>query len=110
MNRFSRKFLVAVIALLALTSCLYAQEFKADVTVQTPKGVMKGFERDGILHWFGVPYAKAPTGALRWKAPQPVEAWDGVFEATESLAGSQTASLHRVLVELIRAVRIKKLQ
>lgn len=26
----------------------------------------------------GIPYAKAPVGDLRWKAPQPANKWDGV--------------------------------
>lgn len=30
----------------------------------------------------GVPYAKPPIGELRWKAPQPCENWDGVYDAT----------------------------
>jgi para-nitrobenzyl esterase len=31
----------------------------------------------------GIPYAAPPVGELRWKAPQPVEPWTGVREATE---------------------------
>jgi para-nitrobenzyl esterase len=29
----------------------------------------------------GVPYAAPPMGALRWKAPEPVKAWDSVRDA-----------------------------
>src|SRR3984957_17100474 len=31
----------------------------------------------------GVPYAAAPVGSLRWKAPRPVAHWDGVRNADE---------------------------
>ena len=29
----------------------------------------------------GVPYAKPPVGDLRWRAPQPMDKWDGVYMA-----------------------------
>ena len=29
----------------------------------------------------GIPYAKPPVGELRWKEPQPAEAWEGILEA-----------------------------
>ena len=32
----------------------------------------------GIQSYRGIPYAAAPVGALRWKAPAPVRPWDGV--------------------------------
>jgi para-nitrobenzyl esterase len=35
----------------------------------------------GVRGYFGVPYAAAPTGALRWREPQPVRPWSGVYNA-----------------------------
>jgi para-nitrobenzyl esterase len=45
-------------------------------------GRIRGVEIDGLLHWRGIPYAAPPTGARRLRAPQPVEAWDGVRDAS----------------------------
>ncbi|MET0341034.1 MAG: carboxylesterase family protein [Polyangiales bacterium] len=36
-----------------------------------------------VLVFRGVPYAAAPTGTLRWKAPQPVTPWSGARDATK---------------------------
>ena len=30
--------------------------------------------------FYGVPYAKPAVGTLRFKAPQPVDPWEGVFD------------------------------
>ena len=34
----------------------------------------------GVQAWFGVRFAKPPTGELRWKPPQPIS-WNGVYNA-----------------------------
>jgi len=46
--------------------------------VQTASGKVEGAVHDGIQIFKGIPFAQAPIGDLRWKAPQPVIAWDGV--------------------------------
>ena len=60
---------------------------------QTVYGTIEGYEDGGSLHWDGVPYAQAPVGELRWKAPQKLTPWDGVLETKESQIASQTASV-----------------
>ncbi len=42
------------------------------------EGVMAGI---GITAFKGVPFAAPPVGDLRWRAPQPAAAWDGVRKA-----------------------------
>src|SRR5262245_34796029 len=35
----------------------------------------------GVRGYFGVPFAAPPTGALRWREPQPARPWNGIFNA-----------------------------
>ena len=52
-------------------------------TITTPLGEMKGVDFDGCERYAGIRYAKAPIGELRFRAPQPVDRWEGVYDATE---------------------------
>ncbi|MFB6839165.1 carboxylesterase/lipase family protein [Streptomyces sp. NPDC056361] len=45
-------------------------------------GALRGALKDGVAAFLGVPYAQAPVGALRFRAPEPAEPWEGVREAT----------------------------
>ena len=49
-----------------------------ELIVKTTKGPVEGFAREGIHHWFGIPFAKPPVGALRFKRAQEAEPWEGV--------------------------------
>jgi para-nitrobenzyl esterase len=57
-----------------------------DATVRIESGLLGGASSaDGAVRSFkGVPYAKPPVGALRWRPPQPAAPWDGVRSATQS--------------------------
>lgn len=57
--------------------------------VATSRGTLRGFARDGTAVFLGIPFAQAPVGALRFAAPQPVDAWEGVRDATEYGATAQ---------------------
>lgn len=48
--------------------------------VKVEGGKVKGVETtlEGVYVYKGIPYAAAPVGDLRWKAPQPVTPWKGV--------------------------------
>ena len=48
------------------------------VRVTTSAGTVEGFTRDGVHRWRSIPYAQAPVGALRLRAPRPAQAWPGV--------------------------------
>ena len=53
------------------------------ITVKTQQGKVQGKTiNDGKVKAFlGMPYAAAPVGDLRWKAPQPPAKWKGVRDA-----------------------------
>jgi len=52
----------------------------------TGLGLLEGrFDRfTSVNRFFGVPYAQAPVGALRFQPPQPVQPWTGVKSAYEA--------------------------
>lgn len=51
-------------------------------TIKTPLGRVQGTERDGYERYAGIRFAKPPIGDRRFRAPEPVDAWEGVLDAT----------------------------
>lgn len=50
--------------------------------VATTAGPVRGETSGPVLAFRGIPYAAAPTGARRFRAPEPRPPWDGVLDAT----------------------------
>ena len=50
-------------------------------TAQVTGGAIAGASRDGVDAFLGIPFAAAPVGDLRWRAPQSVPSWPGVRAA-----------------------------
>jgi para-nitrobenzyl esterase len=51
-----------------------------NLIVETRYGKVQGYEQGPISIWKGIPFAQPPTGARRFRAPQPPEPWTGVRE------------------------------
>lgn len=49
--------------------------------IVTQQGTLRGAVVNGARVWKGIPYARPPVGDLRFRAPQPAEAWEGVRDA-----------------------------
>jgi para-nitrobenzyl esterase len=77
---------LAAILLAAPAMPLFARHAPAgDPEVRTAAGMLAGTREDmqgtALRVFRGIPYAAAPTGRLRWRAPQPAAAWQGVRAA-----------------------------
>jgi para-nitrobenzyl esterase len=51
--------------------------------VVTTDGAVRGYAKDGVNIFLGIPYAAPPVGKLRWQPPHPVKRWKGERDATE---------------------------
>src|SRR5262249_6510665 len=74
----NRHFILAIL----LATTLVAEAFAQD-RVKIANGTLEGVsdKSTGIRSFKGIPFGEPPVGDLRWKAPQPVKAWQGVRKA-----------------------------
>ena len=68
-------------AVCCFSACTQKKGEEVTLQVKTQYGVLEGIEEGGVKKFLGVPFAQAPVGELRWKAPQPVQPWEGVRDA-----------------------------
>ncbi len=83
-QRFSAFLLVAACA--ALSACGGGNDPPPPTQVDTTFGRIEGVDNSattGTLAWKGIPYAKAPVGALRWMAPVDPDPWTTPLATTQ---------------------------
>ena len=80
--------LAAVIgaALIALPIGAATADAAASPLVTVDNGKLRGAGVEGGYAFRGIPYAAAPVGDLRWRAPRPAADWRGVRNATRYAA------------------------
>ncbi|TFH27708.1 MAG: carboxylesterase family protein, partial [Bacteroidia bacterium] len=79
------KLLFPVLFMMAfLLGACTTKETAIDETVHLESGDISGYQdtETGVISFKGIPFAAPPVGDLRWKAPQPVESWEGTRECT----------------------------
>jgi para-nitrobenzyl esterase len=79
MNKGSVRFFRGMLVVAAV--CVAAHASVA--VVGTHSGKVSGVSSadDSVTVFKGIPFAAPPVGPLRWRAPQPAAAWDGVMKA-----------------------------
>lgn len=78
-----KKTLILSLLVLLINQEIASQNANAfPVQVKIENGTIEGNynTHTGMQTYFGIPFAKPPIGELRWKAPQPLDNWQGVKE------------------------------
>ncbi len=88
MNKNKTILLAGIGALLVsvclVSGCALASDAPKVLTeVKVKQGKVEGTVEEGIGSFKAIPFAEAPVGDLRWKAPVPKKPWNGVLDATE---------------------------
>ena len=52
--------------------------------VETTSGIVEGYKKNGVINWDDIPYAQAPIGNLRWKAPKKINNPSAIITSKEN--------------------------
>ncbi|MGB8602649.1 MAG: carboxylesterase family protein [Rhizomicrobium sp.] len=78
---------ISMAAGIGLAACTTTGEPMTNATAHGPQvtiadGTLLGIRARGVDVFKSIPYAAPPVGDLRWRAPQAVQPWQGLYDAT----------------------------
>lgn len=76
----STKLMKKLFLLTAMLSAVLAGNAQL-LRTTVAQGEIEGVNHEGFALYKNIPYAEAPVGNLRWKAPVPKKPWQGVYKA-----------------------------
>ncbi|REC95216.1 carboxylesterase/lipase family protein [Kushneria indalinina] len=83
MQRWLKGLLTLGLLTTPLWACAQASPAEEAVTrVDIDSGALRGRHALNVTAFKGIPYAAPPVADNRWRAPQPVQPWQGVRDAT----------------------------
>ena len=77
----AKRYLTILLLMLPALACAQDKATDAERVVKIDSGTLQGAVAGGVLSFKGIPFAAAPVGNLRWRAPQPVAPWGGMRPA-----------------------------
>jgi len=80
-----KQFAVPVLAALAATAQIVETPVPGDPVAIDAGKVAGKVLPSGVKAYWGIPFAAPPVGELRWKEPQPVRPWKGVYNADRKM-------------------------
>ena len=85
MSAITRTPLLSCLLLQLSLGLSWANMVRDDLVVETNLGKIRGFEtatpdNKKVSAWYGVPYARPPTGKLRFRHPRPAEPWSDILD------------------------------
>lgn len=101
---FLAPLLIGTTLLLTTCSTKSSDDSPQDpLVVKITNGYVRGFPSQSVknktfYNFIGIPFAKPPTGSLRFKPPQPAENWSGVFNATKNGNMCPQSSINKTVV------------
>jgi para-nitrobenzyl esterase len=78
----SAALLLSLFTAPAASAATTAPDHGGSPVVRVDTGLLRGAQANGVDSFLGIPYARPPVDALRWRPPQPPLPWPGVRAAT----------------------------
>jgi len=81
-SKYIKPAALGMLLFLGISFHVFAQTTPLPI-VKTEGGLVEGILEEGIVVYRGIPFVAQPVGDLRWRAPQPVQPWEGVLKTQQ---------------------------